>query len=40
MEFFLLNYNWKLNFLHNWSNYNKLDEWEKHNWFETNIIVM
>jgi hypothetical protein len=36
----LLSCNWKLNFLHNWSNYNKLNEWKKHNWFKTYAIVM
>jgi hypothetical protein len=32
MEKKLLSYNWKLNFLYSGGNYNKLYEWEKHNW--------
>jgi hypothetical protein len=35
-----LDYNWNLNFLHSPASYNKFYEWENHNWFDVDAIVM
>jgi myo-inositol-1-phosphate synthase len=32
--------NWNPNFLHKLGNNYKLHEWENHNWFDVDIIVM